>query len=136
MTRNEILEATGLPNAGSATRVLDELEQSDFIRRYTSFGQKKRDEMYQLTDAYTLFYFHFLQDGKNNDKQFWQHHLGTSKINSWAGYAFEQVCLDHVEPIKMAMGISGMAVSTSGWFSKGKEQKAQIAWCWIELTIS
>lgn len=136
MTRNEILEATGLPNAGSATRVLDELEQSDFIRRYTSFGQKKRDEMYQLTDAYTLFYFHFLQDGKNNGKQFWQHHLGTSKINSWAGYAFEQVCLDHVEPIKMAMGISGMAVSTSGWFSKGKEQKAQIAWCWIELTIS
>ena len=90
LTRNEILEATGLPNAGSATRVLDELEQSDFIRRYTSFGQKKRDEMYQLTDAYTLFYFHFLQDGKNNDKQFWQHHLGTPKINSWAGYAFEQ----------------------------------------------
>ena len=99
LTRNEILEATGLPNAGSATRVLDELEQSDFIRRYTSFGQKKRDEMYQLTDAYTLFYFH---------------------------YAFEQVCLAHVEQIKMAMGISGMAVSTSGWFSKGKEQKAQI----------
>lgn len=126
LTRNEILEATGLPNAGSATRVLDELEQSDFIRRYTSFGQKKRDEMYQLTDAYTLFYFHFLQDGKNNDKQFWQHHLGTPKINSWAGYAFEQVCLAHVEQIKMAMGISGMAVSTSGWFSKGKEQKAQI----------
>ena len=66
--------------------------------------------MYQLTDAYTLFYFHFLQDGKNNDKQFWQHHLGTPKINSWAGYAFEQVCLAHVEQIKMAMGISGMAV--------------------------
>ena len=126
LTRNEILEATGLPNAGSATRVLDELEQSDFVRRYTSFGQKKRDEMYQLTDAYTLFYFHFLQDGKNNDKQFWQHHLGTPKINSWAGYAFEQVCLAHVEQIKMAMGISGMAVSTSGWFGKGKEQKAQI----------
>ena len=57
LTRNEILEATGLPNAGSATRVLDELEQSDFIRRYTSFGQKKRDEMYQLTDAtpYSIF---------------------------------------------------------------------------------
>ena len=35
-------------------------------------------------------------------------------------------CLAHVEQIKMAMGISGMAVSTSGWFSKGKEQKAQI----------
>lgn len=126
LTRNEILEATGLANAGSTTRVLDELEQSDFIRRYISFGQKKRDEMYQLTDAYTLFYFHFLKDGKNNDKLFWEHHLGTAKINSWAGYAFEQVCLAHVEQIKMAMGINGMAVSASSWLSKKKEQKAQI----------
>jgi len=120
------LEATGLANAGSTTRVLDELEQSDFIRRYTAFGQKKRDELYQLTDAYTLFYFHFLKDGKNNDKQFWEHHLGTSMINSWAGYAFEQVCLAHAEQIKMALGISGIAVSASGWLSNSKEQKAQI----------
>ena len=126
LTRKEILEATGLANAGSTTRVLDELEQSDFIRRYVAFGQKKRDELYQLSDAYTLFYFHFLKDAKNNDKQFWQHHLGTPKINSWAGYAFEQVCLAHTEQIKIAMGISGMAVSTSGWTSKNKEQKAQI----------
>ena len=126
LTRKEILEATALANAGSTTRVLDELEQSDFIRRYTAFGQKKRDELYQLTDAYTLFYFHFLKDGKNNDKQFWEHHLGTSKINSWAGYAFEQVCLAHAEQIKMALGISGIAVSASGWLSKSKEQKAQI----------
>lgn len=126
LTRKEILEATHLANAGSTTRVLDELEQSDFIRRYTAFGQKKRDELYQLTDAYTLFYFHFLKDGKNVDKQFWEHHLGTPKINSWAGYAFEQVCLSHVEQIKMALGISGIAVSASGWLSKSKEQKAQI----------
>lgn len=126
LTRKEILQSTGLANAGSTTRVLDELEQSDFIRRYNAFGQKKRDELYQLTDAYTLFYYHFLKGGKNNDKQFWQHHLGTSTINTWAGYAFEQVCLAHVEQIKVAMGISGMAVSSSGWVSKSKEQKAQI----------
>lgn len=126
LTRKEILESTGLANAGSTTRVIDELEQSDFIRRYNAFGQKKRDELYQLTDAYTLFYFHFLKDGKNNDKKFWEHHLGTSTINTWAGYAFEQVCLAHIEQIKTSMGISGMAVSTSGWVSKSKEQKAQI----------
>ena len=126
LTRKEILESTGLANAGSTTRVLDELEQSDFIRRYTAFGQKKRDELYQLTDAYTLFYYHFLKDGRNNDNMFWQHHLGTSKINAWAGYAFEQVCLAHIEQIKIAMGINGMAVSSSGWVSKSKETKAQI----------
>lgn len=126
LTRNEIIEATGLPNAGSTTRILEELEQSDFLRRYVAFGQKKRDEIYQLTDAYTLFYYHFLRDGKNNDAHFWENHLGSPKLLSWAGYAFEQVCLMHTEQIKQAMGISGIAVSTSGWISKSKDQKAQI----------
>ena len=120
------LEQTGLPNAGSTTRILEELEQSDFIRRYVAFGQKKRDELYQLTDAYTLFYYHFLKDGKNNDAMFWEHHLGSSKLLSWTGYAFEQVCLAHSEQIKQAMGISGIAVSQSGWMSKSKDNKAQI----------
>lgn len=126
MTRKEILEATKLPNAGSTSRVLDELEQSDFIRRYTSFGQKKRDEIYQLTDAYSLFYFHFLKGNTNNDSEFWQHHLGSASLNSWKGYAFEQVCLSHTEQIKRALGISGISVSTSAWVSKSQERKSQI----------
>lgn len=126
LTRNEIIADTGLPNAGSTTRVLEELEQSDFVRRYVAFAQKKRDEMYQLTDAYTLFYFHFLHHKPNNDPQFWQHHLGTPLINTWAGFAFEQVCLAHIEQIKQALGINGIAVSASAWTSKQKEQKAQI----------
>ncbi len=126
LTRNEILEATGLPNGGGSTRILTELEQSDFIRCYTSFGQKKRDEIYQLTDAYTLFYFHFLKDGRNNDQHFWQHNIGTSKILSWAGYAFEQVCLKHIDQIKDTLGISGINTNVSSWTSKSKERKSQI----------
>ncbi len=126
LMRNELIEYTGLPNAGSTTRVLEELEQSDFLRRYLAFGQKKRDEMYQLIDAYTLFYFHFLRNNTHNDPQFWEHNLGTPLLNTWAGYAFEQVCLSHVEQIKQALGISGIAVSASAWASKSKERKAQI----------
>lgn len=126
ITRNDILEHSKLPNGGGTTRILDELEQSDFIRRYVAFGQKKRDELYQLTDAYTLFYYHFLKDGNNNDAMYWQHHLGTPKLLAWAGYAFEQVCLAHVDQIKQAMGISGIAVSQSGWMSKSAFNKAQI----------
>lgn len=126
MTRNEILEQTGLANAGSTTRILEELEQSDFIRRYVAFGQKKRDELYQLTDAYTLFYYHFLYDDKNVEPEFWEHHLENTKLTTWAGYAFEQVCMQHVEQMKKAMGINGIAVSVSGWMSRSKTNKAQI----------
>ncbi len=77
-------------------------------------------------DAYTLFYFHFLRNNTHNDPQFWEHNLGTPLLNTWAGYAFEQVCLSHVKQIKQALGISGIAVSASAWASKSKERKAQI----------
>ena len=106
--------------------MLEELEQSDFLRRYSSFGQSKRDELYQLTDAYSLFYFHFLRNCSDNDPLFWQHHLGTPKISTWAGYAFEQVGLAHLEQIKQRLGIGGIAVSASACMSKSKERKAQI----------
>lgn len=29
-------------------------------------------------------------------------------ISSWQGYAFEQVCLHHIQQIKTALGISGI----------------------------
>ena len=126
LTRNEILELTGLPNAGSASRILNDLEDSDFVRRYVAFGQKKRDEIYQLTDAYTLFYFHFLKNADHGDSHFWEHHLGSSSLLSWAGYAFERVCLAHCDQLKQAMGISGIAVSVSGWKSRNREHPSQI----------
>ncbi|RFS25131.1 hypothetical protein DVR12_05805 [Chitinophaga silvatica] len=34
LTRSEIIDDTGLPNAGSTTRILNELEESGFIRKY------------------------------------------------------------------------------------------------------
>ena len=40
LTREEIIEYNGLPNAGSTTRVLNELEESGFIRKYVPFGKK------------------------------------------------------------------------------------------------
>ncbi|GAB3163267.1 ATP-binding protein [Telluribacter humicola] len=126
LTRDEIIQAAKLTSAGSTTRLLDELEESGFIRKYSPYGKKSRNSLYQLVDFYTLFYLRFIQDTSLNEQYNWMSMLDTPKYRAWSGYAFEQVCLWHLPQIKQALGISGVQTTTSSWRSKGAENGAQI----------
>ena len=42
------------------------------------------------------------------------------------GYAFEQVCLEHISKIKSGLGIDGMKTETSAWSGKTDTSGAQI----------
>ena len=126
LTRQEIIKFTGLPNAGSTTRILNELEESGFIRKYTPFNNKLRNSLYQLNDFYSLFYIKFIENSKVSTKDYWINLFDSPKYRAWSGYAFEQVCLYHVEEIKKALGISGIQTSISSWRSHKSENKSQI----------
>ena len=106
MTRNEILKATGLTSAGGTSQMLRELENCDFIREYTSYGERK-ERIYQIVDPFILFYYHFLEPHPS-DTQFWMHRVNTPATNSWKGLAFEMVCLLHTPKIKNALGIGSV----------------------------
>ena len=126
LTREEILELTNLPNAGSTTRILLELEESGFIRKYAPFGKKERNSLYQLVDFYSLFYMQFLKDVNPIGQNSWMTFMDSPKYRAWSGYAFEQVCLYHLPQIKQALGISGVQTNVSSWLSKTKGNGAQI----------
>lgn len=126
LTRDELLKGTGLSNAGSATRILQELDESGFVRKYVPFGKKSRESLYQLTDFYSLFYLSFIENTSANDKNNWLNTLDSPKQRAWSGYAFEQVCLCHVDEIKKALGISGVETHTSAWRSTSSANGAQI----------
>lgn len=115
LTRGELLDATGLPNAGSTTRLLKELEESGFIKKYNPFGKKQRNALYQLVDFYSLFYIRFIKDHRFTDDGGWAVGLDHPKQRAWSGYAFEQVCLAHVRQIKQALGIAGIQTQASSW---------------------
>lgn len=117
LSREEIIRVARLPNGGSLTRVLRELEESSFIRRYRSFGKKERNSLYQLVDLYSLFYLNFIRDSSPDDEHFWINAIETPVFRAWSGYAFEMVCLHHVQQIKEALGISGVQTSVSSWYS-------------------
>ena len=126
MTRIEILKTTKLPDSGASTRLLDELEKSGFIRKYSPFQKQKREGLYQLVDFYSMFYLRFIENTDPVDENTWINMIDNPAQRAWSGYAFEQVGLYHIRQIKKALGISGILTQTSGWRSKQKTDGAQI----------
>ena len=126
LTRWEISDLAKITTGGGLTKVLKNLEYCGFIRKYHSLNKKTRDPLYQLIDSYSLFYFKFIQKNEYNDEHFWTNSLDTPLHNTWAGYAFEKLALQHVAEIKNAMGIAGIQSSVSAWHSETADPAAQI----------
>lgn len=123
-TREELLKQTGIADGGGFTKLLRSLEESDFIRKFRYFGEKAKHTRYRLVDNFCLFHLYFLHRKTTDDPQFWQHNQNSPSINSWRGFAFENVCADHVWQIKFALGISGVHTETFSW--RGRESQIDL----------
>ena len=121
LTRKQLLDATKLNNNQKFTTTMDELEKCGFIRTYVPFSETKRDALFQLTDAFTLFHFHYFEENKFQDENFWTNSLNSAKYRAWSGYAFELLCLNHLKQMKEALGISGVLTRVCSWTSKEGE---------------
>ncbi len=126
LRRDEIIKHTGLANAGSTTRILNELEESGFIRKYSTFGKKERFSLFQLVDFYTLFYLKFIEKSSKNADNYWLNSFDSPKFRAWSGYAFELLSLVHIQQIKNALGISGIESTAYSWKSKNNTNGTQI----------
>jgi len=125
-TREEIIAITGMSEGGGLSKVLGELIVSGFVRVYRAFGKKKRDNLYQLIDPFTLFCLRFGAKRDVYTTDFWLRFCTTPAHSSWAGYAFEILCLLHIQQIRKALGISGVMTEIYSWKSKTHDPGAQI----------
>ena len=127
LSRDEILRATKLDNNGHFTNILHDLIDCDFIRCYQSYGNKSKLGIYQLIDPFSLFYYKFIKKNGGIDKPFWQYQIGTRQHDTWAGLAFEQLCLNHHKQIEQALGITGIITNVYSWTTpQAAEEKVQI----------
>lgn len=117
LTREEISDNCKL-SGGELTNILNNLAACDFIRCYKAPGKKQRAKVYQLTDMFSLFYLRFVSKNSGIDEHYWTNLGKTGKRNTWAGYAFEQVCLNHIHQIKTKLGISGILSNSYAWSRK------------------
>ncbi|MBR2289003.1 MAG: AAA family ATPase [Clostridia bacterium] len=122
MTRNEIIEKTGLSDNGAFSEKLRDLIASGFVGVTSQFG-KKKEVYYQLRDYYTWFYLRFIKGQNGLDEHFWTHSTGAPTRYVWAGLMFEMVCKDHIPQIKHRIGISGVLTEESTWSVRGNENE-------------
>lgn len=115
MTRMEIMKMLKITDNGNLSEVLDNLCKCDFIRSYSAFGKKERDVLYQLVDLYSLFYVRYVKDDHSMDTHRWSHTINDGARKAWNGYAFEQVCLRHIEQIKKKLRIENILSDVSSW---------------------
>lgn len=125
LTRQEIIKATHIANGQGLTTIISDLQRCDFIKAISK-EESGKNATYQLVDNYTLFYLHFIGKNRMNDPHYWAHSILGAEHHTWAGLAFELLCLRHVEQIKKALGISGVLSQNYSWRSKKSLDGAQI----------
>ena len=116
LTQTEIFsKVKSLSPGGGAVLVLEELENCGFVYRIHDFGKKKKDARYRLIDGFTLFYLKWVAGQSEFGEHFWVRKKGSASYNTWAGYAFENLCFLHYREILRALEISVVAEAKSGW---------------------
>ena len=73
------------------------------------------------------FFLRFVENKDKLSNDFWLSNIESQNIVTWRGIAFENVCFNHIDQIKKALGISGVSTTESAWSKrKGDEAGTQI----------
>ena len=127
LTRKEISEKLKKETGGHLTKLLVNLENCDFIRKYNVRERKinSNNGIYQLTDFYIHFYHDFCTKHTTDD-HFWENSINSPKQNTWYGLAYERLCMAHIPQIKEALGIQRIRTEYYSWRSKESVPAAQV----------
>ena len=126
-TRKEITNKLKITDGGAITSTLNALIASDFIMKYVPFGMSKRQDHYKLIDPFCIFFLRFVKGRQGMNEDFWEQNVKSQPIITWRGIAFENLCFNHIQQIKSALGIPGVASRQSAWSKRGDDiEGAQI----------
>ncbi|SCA63409.1 hypothetical protein SCG7109_AO_00050 [Chlamydiales bacterium SCGC AG-110-M15] len=121
LSQGELLKQMKRDSSGEISHALKELEESGFIKYSLLWGKRKSGGKYRLIDEFTYFYLKWMADAEDiDDKSYWLKKHNTASWRSWAGYAFESICLKHVQEIKGVLGIQAVGTSISTWHYRPK----------------
>jgi len=120
LTREDIIKKSKVKAGGPFTRTMNDLVLSGFVEEIAPFGKKKRGSLYRLMDEFSIFYHKFMKGNEKKDASIWQSISQSQKYKIWKGFAFETLCMKHVNEIKAALGIKGVYTETSRFSHSGE----------------
>lgn len=127
LTREEIKQAISKKDGEVLSDGIKALEVSGFIVKYVPL-QEKKEQYYKLIDPFCLFYLRFVEGKTTLDEHFYTDNDADNSLNSWKGFAFENLCYNHLDQIKNALQIRGVSTSRFSFIHRGenKGEGAQI----------
>ncbi len=121
LSREVLIKKSKLKSGGGFTTIIEELEYSGFISSIIPIDKTKNEKIYKLQDLYTLFYLQQIANNPVKKGNTWLSLFNTPSVNTWSGYAFENVCHQHINQIKKALKIDGIQSEYGTWKSKPKD---------------
>lgn len=118
--RDELIASSGVASGGRLASRLRELEEAGFIASLVPYGKKRKQVAYRLIDEYVWFWLKWIEKAPRGilakgGADWWIAKSQTPGYRAWAGYAFEGICLKHVDKIVKELGISGVAADVGTW---------------------
>lgn len=132
MIRKDLVDKAGVAEGGTFSRTIENLIDCGLVIEIIPFGKKLRDKVYRIIDLYSIFYLKFIRGNVTERTQIWESLAATANFASWSGYAFENICMLHLEQIHQKLGISGVYTQVSSWRHQGD---AQLAGAQIDIVI-
>ena len=114
-SRRELVKGACIPDGGMLSDAISSLIACDFITKYVPFALGKREEHYKLVDPFCIFYLRFVKNADAMNAAFWLENVNAPAVAAFRGYAFENVCFNHIRQIKAALEIGGVSTRQSAW---------------------
>lgn len=126
----ELLKIMSMTAGSSFNRYLDNLEIAGFVRGYAPSGRPESSKLkrYKIDDEYIHFYFKFIKPNSkkiasNTTGNLFSRIISSSAYQSWAGFAFERLCLKHIGQIMRALKIDQLVTDFGPYFTRDTNTK-------------
>ncbi|MCH9740515.1 MAG: hypothetical protein K0U38_06705 [Epsilonproteobacteria bacterium] len=125
----ELKKIKKLSSSSTLHSALDELEASGFIVKHFKYGQQKRDTLYRVKDPFLFFFTKWVETTSSveifQNRNYFLSLYQTQKYKIWAGYAFENICHNHILELKEALGVGAVLTTSHYWryVSKTKDEQ-------------
>lgn len=87
--------------------------KSGFVTETVALDKKSKGSLLRLTDEFSVFYWRWMQSAPASSS--WLRQSSSRRYEAWCGYAFESLCIKHLDAIRAAIGISDVETQAVAW---------------------
>ena len=129
-SRDEILRHLKLESGSNTSRILDDLEISGIISKYTPYNKTAKTKLvrYEIADSYLQFFYKFVEPKiKMIDRGDFQQKpsdaLPISSLDQWLGYSYERFCRNNAPLIAKILGFGAVSYTYGPYFNRASSKE-------------